>query len=520
MTLSNPIKWLVLASTTWLLAYPVFFLVVWLLLFQGMFAGNSAFPLSGLLSSFLFPLQCLTAILQLALLAFYLFHILRNQSASEAARIGFALAVFIMPYLGMPAYFYLFIWRDYPPRWALTPQAWSVVQATPRVRPIGLPAWIRRWLPLAIVIGIAFVATAALVAVVVSIAPVLSRVAQDGFYEPKPPEYNTLARISDMTSATYQPSTSKDFQHVSSFSEVRTWRYSKQSPIAIQGDTLIAAGYFNAQTASRTTVDLVAIDLHTGNVRWQAVAGDNYIAIDSERVYYISGRDPFAAVSIVASDINTGDLIWETPLPYETAIGVEYLALVDDTLAARTYHRGNAAFYSIEPQTGTILNSVTGSDSIVAMSRGQTIEWYGDTLVLRGQGGWTADLETERGVYDYTSGAPYILDDAVIVQNGYYTAAPVTALDRSDGHTLWRYEGRSASNLAVDGTSLFFLDDRGTLVELDLATGEVVASLPFVPQLPTDFDFANDSLLVAAQGGRLAVYFEDAEQLTLLQRIP
>jgi hypothetical protein len=520
MSISNPIKWLVGAATVWLLSYPAFFLILWLLSFQSMVTGSSELPFINGIFSYLFPVHCLTAILQLVLLGFYLVHILRSQLASEPAKIGFALSIVILPYLGMPAYYYLFIWRDHPPQWALSPKAKSETQP-PRLAMIPGPASpFRKWIPLAVIVAIAIVVVGALAVTVASVAPILVGAMRDGFYEPEPPTYELVHRLPDLESLTYKPAPSEDFQPISSFSQIRTWRYSKQAPIAIQGDTLVVAGYFSSATTSRTTVDILGIDLHTGHVQWQAIAGDNYIASDSDRVYYTSGRDSFAAISLIASDIHTGDQLWETALPYENAIGIEYLALVDDTLAARTYHRGNGAFYSIEPQTGLILNSVTGSDSIVAMSRGQTIEWYGDTLALRGQGGWTTHLDTERSVYDYQLGAPSILETELIVQNGFYSSAPITALSRSDGLVLWRYEGRSASNLAVDGSSLFFVDDRGTLVVLDLATGEATTSLQFIPQLTSDFDFANNSLLVAAQGGRVAVYFEDAEQLTVLQYTP
>lgn len=520
MSISPPVKWLIGAGTAWLIAYPALFLIVWLLSFQSMFTGSIDSPLTGSLFSLAFPLHCLTFILQFVLLAFYLVHILRNQALSEGFKIGFSLSIVMLAYLGMPAYYYFFFWRDQPPRWVLAPHARQELSASSQRQGSGRASSLPKWLLAGFLASVTLAVLVAGVFTAASAVPMVVTLVRQGYYEPEPPTYEALSRYPGIDSLPYRPPTSDHFRHVSSYSQVRTWRYSKQTPIAIQGETLVVAGYFTDAEASRTSVDLLAVDTATGEIRWQGLCGDNYIAADAHRVYCASGSDPFAPVSLVASDIQTGAQFWETPLPFENAIGIEYLALVDGTLAVRTYNRGNGAFYSIDPGSGAILNAISEANSIVGMSRGQTIEWYGDSLVVRGQGGWTARLDTDSSTYDYQLGAPLILNDIVVVQNGYYAASPITALDRTDGHVLWRYAGNSASNLAVDGQSVFFVTDHGTLVVLDASSGELLSSLQFEPPLPDDYDFANDSLLVAAQGGLVVVYFEDARQLTVLEYRP
>jgi outer membrane protein assembly factor BamB len=520
MSTTNTIKWLVGAATAWLLAYPAFFIIIWLLSFRSMFLGSTDFPFAEPLFSYLFPLHCLTAILQFVLLAFYLIHIIRNPTISEAWKVAFALSIFVLSFIGMPAYYYLFIWRDHPPRWALPPAVRAQQPDASQVKVPAQPSPWRAWLPVAIVAGLAIAVFAAAMVTAATVLPSIIGVMRQGFYEPEPPSYTQLSEYSGINGLTYQPAPSESFQYVTSFSGIRTWRYTNRTPLAIQGDSLLVAGQFVQDTRMRTTVDVIAADLHDGHVLWQAVAGDNFLATDPDRAYFPSGRDPFAAVSIVAVDIRTGEQLWETPLDYDNAIGVEYLALADGSLGVRTYLRGNGAFYALDPSTGQIMTAVKEPNSIVAMSRGQTTEWFGDTVVVRGLGGWTAHLTTESALYDRELGPPLILSDSLIVQNGSYTAAPVSALSRADGSILWQYSGTSASNLAEAAGRIQFLTDDATLVALDSSTGGLLASLSFKPPLASDYDFANDPLVVAAQGDYIAVYFGDAEQLTILKFIP
>jgi outer membrane protein assembly factor BamB len=520
MSTTKTTKWLIGAATAWLLAYPVFFIIIWLLSFRSMFLGSTDFPFAEPFFSYLLPLHCLTAILQFVLLAFYLIHIIRNPSISEAWKVALALSIFILSFIGMPGYYYLFIWREHPPRWALPPAVRAQPPDPTQVQVPAQPLPWRKWLPVAIVAGLAIAVFAAAMVTAAAVLPSVIGVMRQGFSEPEPPRYTQLSQYSEIGGLRYQPAPSEYFQYVTSFSGVRTWRYTNRTPLAIQGENLLVAGQFAPDARMRTTVDLVAADLNDGHVLWQAIAGDNFLATDADRAYFPSGRDPFTAVSIVAVDIRSGEQLWEAPLDYENAIGVEYLALVDDTLGVRTYLRGNGAFYALDPSNGHIITAVKEPNSIVAMSRGQTTEWFGDTVVVRGPGGWTARLTTDRALYDRDLGPPLVLNDTIVVQNGYYAAAPVSALSRADGSLLWEYSGTSASNLAATAGRVLFLTEDGELVALNSSTGELIASLSFEPSLPSDYDFANDALIVAAQGEYVAVYFGDAEQLTILRLIP
>jgi hypothetical protein len=123
MKLSKPTKILVGVGTAWLTVYPVLFFAVWLTLFlsMGFLSQNPQDAQPPFMKIFfaIFPLHFLTILLQFVLMAFYLIHIIKNTTASETIRIILGIGTFFVPFVAMPVYYYLFIWHDQPPRWAV-----------------------------------------------------------------------------------------------------------------------------------------------------------------------------------------------------------------------------------------------------------------------------------------------------------------------------------------------------------------------------------------------------------------
>ncbi len=128
MNLSKKQKYLVGALSAWVILYPfLFFLIVAfsMLLPFSMAQSLNREPSPAFMIPFfaIFPLHCLTILLQLGLSAFYLAHIIKNTGASEVVRIILGVGVFLMPYLAMPVYYYVYIWLQDPPDWAKISQS-------------------------------------------------------------------------------------------------------------------------------------------------------------------------------------------------------------------------------------------------------------------------------------------------------------------------------------------------------------------------------------------------------------
>lgn len=65
----------------------------------------------------LFPIICVLSTVHLGLMIFYLIHIIRNPHASDMMRILMGVGIFLLPQIGMPVYFFLYIWSERPPEW-------------------------------------------------------------------------------------------------------------------------------------------------------------------------------------------------------------------------------------------------------------------------------------------------------------------------------------------------------------------------------------------------------------------
>jgi len=126
MTLSQPIKILVGVSTLFVFLLPFGFVLLWgLMMFPVAFGEPSAdFPSQpfNAIFSLAFPLMCLLNLLVYALYAFYVIHAIKNESASDVVRIIALLAIFFIPFLGMPFYYIVYIFLPNPPSWALKKQ--------------------------------------------------------------------------------------------------------------------------------------------------------------------------------------------------------------------------------------------------------------------------------------------------------------------------------------------------------------------------------------------------------------
>ena len=129
MNLTKPYKTLVGLATAWMLIYPLLFFIVWLFMFFGTLvfpialesldAPPESFPLFMFPFFAIFPLHFCTIFLMIILLVFYLIHVIKNTEADENVRIILGIGIFFLPFISMPIYYYIYIWRENPPKWAV-----------------------------------------------------------------------------------------------------------------------------------------------------------------------------------------------------------------------------------------------------------------------------------------------------------------------------------------------------------------------------------------------------------------
>jgi uncharacterized membrane protein len=122
MQLNTAAKVIVGLLTALVALFPLGLVFLWLASFFPMMSGwVSEFPspFADALFAIMFPMMCLVSFLMYAMVAFYVTHAIKNTTASDLIRILAILLVFFFPYVGMPAYYVLFILLAKPPSWAL-----------------------------------------------------------------------------------------------------------------------------------------------------------------------------------------------------------------------------------------------------------------------------------------------------------------------------------------------------------------------------------------------------------------
>jgi len=66
-----------------------------------------------------FILIMFSSFLQMGTTAFYFVHIVKNKKGSDLLRIILGIGSIFMPYVAMPIYYFIYIWPDITPDWAL-----------------------------------------------------------------------------------------------------------------------------------------------------------------------------------------------------------------------------------------------------------------------------------------------------------------------------------------------------------------------------------------------------------------
>lgn len=129
MSLSKPVKILVGIATFWYSLYLLLTLLGILILLGYiivalMMGGEAVLNIRMLLRQILsfelmLPIHLCSLFLELGLLVFYLIHTIKNSKASDPMRIALGLGHLFLPFVAMPVYYYLYIWGESPPEWAV-----------------------------------------------------------------------------------------------------------------------------------------------------------------------------------------------------------------------------------------------------------------------------------------------------------------------------------------------------------------------------------------------------------------
>lgn len=122
MNINKPVKILIGFLTVFAVIFPFFIIPIFMMSF--MFSSGFPFfdpqsvPNPNEIQFMLpvmmvsFPLMMCYSFVQLGLQIFYVIHVIKNTAINDAYRILFAIGTFMLPYVAMPVYFFLYVWKD------------------------------------------------------------------------------------------------------------------------------------------------------------------------------------------------------------------------------------------------------------------------------------------------------------------------------------------------------------------------------------------------------------------------
>ncbi|OGO29061.1 MAG: hypothetical protein A2136_09315 [Chloroflexi bacterium RBG_16_54_11] len=124
MRLSKPVKVIIGVFTAWELISPFLYFALWFFFMSSIFysAETNTPPEDYIFPIFFLPFMFLifcNSFLQLGLRFFYLSHIILNKTANDIIRVVLGISIFIFSPIAMPIYYFIFIWPEKPPTWAL-----------------------------------------------------------------------------------------------------------------------------------------------------------------------------------------------------------------------------------------------------------------------------------------------------------------------------------------------------------------------------------------------------------------
>ena len=374
----------------------------------------------------------------------------------------------------------------------------------------------------AVIFGFLLIGSGILQLLFVFIPPLLSMLfnfMSSAFAYPSQKSYDALPIYTE-TDDVYRFNQNSAFISQQTFTNISIWGDYKAIPLAMNNDTIFFAGAVGP-TAAGINLTLFSADISTGKINWQTTAGSGFIALDSNNIYaQVPNSFGDNAVSVVAYDVNTGLEVWKTTFDWKYALGIEYIVLAPQFLEVATINHDNSEFYLIDPESGNIQTSFKdkGKYTLFMVEEEIFYEWTGKEIVATGKTNWNTqvfDKNYLRPAID--TNAPVISDELIFVKSGHRAYSPITALRKDDGSVVWKFEQNVVSNIAVDGSIAYFVIENAQLVALNSQTGEVLEVVDFTPKFYEDFDFVNTSIYVTAYNKIIGVYFENTNQLTIMQ---
>jgi outer membrane protein assembly factor BamB len=351
------------------------------------------------------------------------------------------------------------------------------------------------------------------------------RLASFGFINP-PQKYDALPIYihTDESSQTYTFIPNPSFAEKRTFTDITSGGSSMSVPFAINDQSIFFIGYIgDNDTAFNNT--LISADVSTGKINWQTTISSNFVCLDSKNIYAEAPTGYLeSAVGIAAYDVSTGSEVWKTTFDYNNVSWIDYLALTPQSLLSVSASKNdNGEFYWIDPKNGKVQNTFKNQEmnTLFMVNDGTFYTWDGEYVAAKGRINWKSQVFDKNYVRpSIDTSAPNVWNNLILVKSGYGSYSPITALRENDGSVAWKFDQYVVSNVAVDGSTSYFVTENAQLVAINTETGNVLGRMDFNPKFAKDFDYTNTSIFIAAHNQNIAVYFENTKQISIVHFSP
>lgn len=123
MNFSKPLKVIIGILTLFVMFFPIvipIIMLLWVFSASLPLSETQTIPEAEVVGKIMLPMLLYFAVMagyaisQLGLQIFYIIHAIKNRVATETNRILFVLGVFFLPFVAMPIYYIIYVWKDTP----------------------------------------------------------------------------------------------------------------------------------------------------------------------------------------------------------------------------------------------------------------------------------------------------------------------------------------------------------------------------------------------------------------------
>lgn len=293
--------------------------------------------------------------------------------------------------------------------------------------------------------------------------------------------------------------TNNEFEVIWNISDVHmSDNWERSNIVGAPGKIIIGGG----QKGDIPNSTIIAVESVSGDNVWtKRFAKSGYkMIVQGENLY----RGTVGTVIVQCYCTNSGELLWDTRLPWTHSTGDIYFA--ENKIFVYTI---DSEFFILNEE-GEILDNF--SETFRTFLQIDNILYMEDVLAIK-----AVDFYSKEELWLLEIGKRYrqapIFTDGTIFLSTWLNPADIVSIDRFTGEINWKVSQDVLSNLYVAGERIYFISFSGHLVIIDRYSGEEISRVIFSP--PFDLSKQNGGYFVTGDptNNVLAVSFGDNTQI-------